>query len=145
MHAANHRHQMRRKQQTDFFVGQLAQLLDCFRRMPMAGYAVGLEIVAGFRVQHTDFRLAATARYARFAIGDQVRGINHIGLQQRRQAELHGSWIATWIADDARVLDRGAVQLRQAIYGFFQQFGAAVLQLVPLLEHRSVLQAKIGG
>ncbi|KAG0921347.1 hypothetical protein G6F31_020361 [Rhizopus arrhizus] len=92
----------------------------------VTGHAIGLEVVGRFREQRAHFRLAAGARHARLAVGDQGLGIDQrlAAFQQRRQAQQHGGGIAAGVADDARAGDGFAVQFHQAVLGFGQDVRA---------------------
>ncbi len=113
--------------------------------MPVALDAIGLEVVAGFGHQGVDLRLAPCPGHARGAVGDQVRRVDQLVLEQRRVAQLHRGRVAAGVADEAGLLDGLAVDLGQAIHRLGQQIGAAVRHAVPLLKFSQVLQAEISG
>ena len=106
---------------------------------------VGLEIVGRFAEQEPDFCLATRARYARFRVRDQMRGIDDAGLDQRQEAKLDGGGVTAGIANDARLGNGRAMHFRQAVHRLGEQIRAGVRHLVPALEERRVLEAKIRG
>ena len=88
----------------------------------------------------SDLGLAPRARRAGLAVGDQVLGVDDAGLEQRQEAQLHRGRIAARVADDARLADRVAIELGQAVHRLGEQVRAGVRHLVPLLEHRDVAE-----
>ena len=122
-----------------------AEPLDDLRMVAMALDAVRLEVVGSLGEQKSHLRLAARAGDAGLAVGDQVRGVDDAGLEQRQEAELHGGRIAAGIADDARALIGVAVDLGQAVDRLLEEVGAGVRHPVPLLEHRGILEPEIRG
>ena len=144
MHAADHRHQVRRKHQANFLVGVALQLGQGLRRVAVTGDAIGLEIIARLGKQRADLGLATGARHTRLGVGDQAASIDQAGLQQRIEAQLHRRRIATRIGHQRGRFDRLAVQFRQAIYRLLEQFRRGMRDLVPLLEAGLIFQAEVG-
>ena len=68
--------------------GRARESLHDLRVVPMAGDAVGLEVVGGLGEQQADLGLAARAGDARLAVGDEVLGVDDAGLEQRQEAQL---------------------------------------------------------
>jgi hypothetical protein len=123
---------------------RLAKLLDRLGMVAVPGHAIGLEVVRGFGEQQADLRLAPGARRARLAIRDQVLAVDHARFEERDEAQLDRRRIAPRVADDARLADLVAMELRQPVHRFLEQVGARVLQLVPLLEQRDVADPEVG-
>ena len=143
--AAHGGRQVRREHQRQRRLRDRGEALRDLRVVAMALDAVGGEVVRGLGEQQVDLGLAPRTRHARLAVGDHVLRVDHAGLDQRQEAELHGGRVAAGVADDARLADRLAVHLRQAVHALGQQVGARVRHLVPALEQRRVLEPEVGG
>jgi len=96
-------------------------------------------------MQDMGFRLAPGTGDAGFGIGDQIRGIHAAGFKQGQKPELHGSRIAARIGDHPCPADLVAIDFRQCIDCFGDEFRAGMLHLVPLFPQRDVPDAEVGS
>ena len=142
---ANHRCQVRHEGQPDILPGRAAQPLANLRQMAVTFNRVGLHAFAGLTEQRADTGAAPGATDARLAVGNQRGRIGQPLLQQRQETQLSGGRVATGHGNQARLLDRLAVDLRQAVDGLRQQFRRAMRLAVPLGPFFGILQAEVGG
>lgn len=85
--AAAHRHQMRRKLDSDGVACNRGKFLFDFRRMPVGNKAIGLEIVRNLAKQRGHRCLAARAAGAGFGIDNYIFCPDQIILERRVKAK----------------------------------------------------------
>ncbi len=89
VNAADHRQQVRHEGYLHRRTRNIGETLLNFGQVPMTGDAVGLETVRHFAQQIVDLGLAARATDTGSRTGNQMIDIDHAGLQQRNETQLH--------------------------------------------------------
>ena len=121
---------------------QCRELLHHLRLMSMAAQAVGREVGVDLGEVRSDFQRSSRPRNSRLSINDRAP-VQPAFRGQRRQGENCRGRIAAGHADQARLRDRVAMQLRQPIDRLGQQMRRRMLA-VPLFVRLFVVEAEIG-
>ena len=94
---------------------RIAQALLDLGRVAVAGDAVGVHPLGHLGVERALLRRAARAGNPRLRVDDDPPGVDLPRRDQRDQRQLRGGRVAAGVGDEARVRDRRAVDLGEAV------------------------------
>ena len=97
-----------------------------------------------FGEQHLLLGRPARSGHAGLGIDDDLVGIDRLGAQQRDERQLRAGRIAARIGDEARLLDRVAIELDQPVHRLFLELRRIMLVAIPARIGGRIGETKIG-
>ena len=124
---------------------RVGQLLLNLRRMTMICHAVGLHILIDLTEQIRQLRTAPCAGGTGLGVDDDGIRVNQAFLQKRVNGQGAAGGITTRVGYQSRLLHSFPVDLAESVDCFRDKLGRRMLNLIPLLIGRHILDSEISA